>query len=131
MLAIVRGAPDNGFCRLERGELTLSQVSTCGCVGDCDTPISQFVPVFDQEVSAVAMEMGEGLTHGFSTLELFGRISVSYQPCYEMVKAAVTLRQKGGPASLPCNCILYINFWPFHIMPKIKCYSTILPTILY
>ena len=32
-IGFVSGAPDNAFCRLERGELTLSQVCGCGLCG--------------------------------------------------------------------------------------------------
>ena len=57
--------------------------------------VAQFVPVFDREVSAMARSEGVGLINGFSTLELFKRISDSYQPCWEMMEAAYKLRQRG------------------------------------
>lgn len=80
MIAYVflHGAPDNAFCRLERGELTLSQ----------------FIPEFEKECATLAKKRGVAFLEGFSARELFKRIAVG-KPIPEMISAVEHLRQLG------------------------------------
>jgi hypothetical protein len=77
--AFVSGEPNNAFCKLERGELTLSQ----------------FFPGFESEVGRVVESHGSTVPAGFSASVLFKRMSSSVRPVPAMIRAVDTLQQAG------------------------------------
>ncbi len=74
---------------------------TCACI--VSILRIQFIPVFEQEVSAVAAAKGVELTNGFSAMELFKNIDTNYLPCEEMFEAVARVKQSGESCSIDIN----------------------------
>jgi epoxide hydrolase-like predicted phosphatase len=85
--AFVSGEPNNAFCKLERGELTLSQ----------------FFPGFESEVGRVVESHGSTVPAGFSASVLFKRMSSSVRPVPAMIRAVDTLQQAGYKTGVITN----------------------------
>lgn len=73
------GWPNNAFCRLERGELKLSQ----------------FCPKFEEECHQLAQSQGLQFPAKFSAKALFDRISSDVKPVPEMLRALPILKRFG------------------------------------
>ncbi|KAL5460426.1 hypothetical protein EMCRGX_G033873 [Ephydatia muelleri] len=78
-LVFANGWPNNAFCRLERGELKLSQ----------------FCPKFEDECHQLAQSQGVLLPKHFSAKALFDRIGSDVQPIPEMLEALQILKKSG------------------------------------
>ncbi|XP_065883827.1 bifunctional epoxide hydrolase 2-like [Dysidea avara] len=78
-VAFVRGAPNNAFCRLETGELTLSE----------------FAPLFEKECQLATGQLGIQLPSSFSARTLFENIRAASAVNQRMFQAASKLKQNG------------------------------------
>ena len=89
------GAPDNAFCRLERGELKLSQVPRLLSLAKVHNVPQKFFPVFEREVEQVLKSRGLSSSRDFSSRQLFQRISSSVRPVPDMIRAVQLIKQAG------------------------------------
>lgn len=94
----IHNEPDNAFCQLERGKVTLSQVLhvillflVCMLTA-CKL---KFVPKFEKECCDLSIQRNVNFGCGFSAKELFSWIGLRSQPVAKMLAAARILRHSG------------------------------------
>lgn len=83
---MIKGRPDNAFCKMERGELT----------------VTQFCEAFEKECHAHAKETNVTLTSDFSGHDLFKSFSQTL-PVPEIMNAIAVLKNKGMKLCLLTN----------------------------